>query len=186
MHRSNSTHPLSSARGVQAPDTWSIETPSGRVEVYSRDPGFVVALAGRYVIQIIHDQATTTTVSLMSRVLADLSARYEKFGYVALIEPHAQLLIPPDIKNGFNALVKRYSPRFTGAAIVFERTGFQATAVRSVVTAINFASRASHENHVFSNLRDGVTWLAKLTPPEPTAAGLLNIIQQLRVAHRAA
>lgn len=181
-NRTMSQTAVSGARALGAPDTWSFTTPAGVVEVYSRDPAFVVAVVGRYVIQIVREQGTMTTVSLVRRALEDLSARYDKYGFVALIEPNAQLLLSPDIRNGFNAVVKRYSPRFTGAAIVFEKTGFHATAVRSVVTAINFASRASHPNHVFSDLRDGVTWLATLTPPEPTAQGLLGVIQQLRIA----
>jgi hypothetical protein len=118
----------------------------------------------------------------MRRALDDLASRYDKFGYAAVIEADAQLLMPADIRNGFNALVKRYSPRFTGAAIVFEKTGFQATAVRSVVTAINLASRATHPNHVFADLREGVSWLSQMTPGEPTAGGLLQIIQQLRLS----
>jgi hypothetical protein len=167
---------------MPAAGTTKLHTPAGVVEVYSRDPAFVVAVVGRYLVQIIREQGTTTTVSLVRRGLEDLSTRYDKFGYVALIEPDAQLLLSPDIRNGFNALVKRYSPHFTGAAIVFEKTGFHATAVRSIVTAINFASRATHPNHVFSDLREGVTWLATLTPPEPTAHGLLGVLQQLRAA----
>ncbi|HTV25354.1 MAG TPA: hypothetical protein VMG12_41955 [Polyangiaceae bacterium] len=163
-------------------DIRSLTTAAGVVDIYSRDTAFLVAVAGRYVIQIIKERGTNTTVIQMRRALDDLAARHEKFGYVAVIEPDAQLLMPADIRNGFNALVKRYSPRFTGAAIVFEKTGFHATAVRSVVTAINLASRATHPNHVFADLREGLSWLAQLTPAEPSAAGLLQIIQQLRVS----
>lgn len=171
---------VSGARSLGTSNTWTLTTPAGVVDVYSRDAAFVVAVVGRYMVQIIREQGSMTTVSLVRRGLEDLATRYEKFGYVAVIEPDAQLLLSPDIRNGFNTLVKRYSPRFTGAAIVFEKTGFHATAVRSIVTAINFASRASHPNHVFSELREGVTWLSTLTPPEPTAHGLLGVIQQLR------
>lgn len=148
--------------------------------MYSRDPAFLVAVTGRYVVQIIRDRATTTTVALMRRALDDLASRYDRFGYVGVIEADAQLLLPADIRNGFNAVVKRFSPRFTGAAIIFEKTGFHATAVRSVVTAINLASRSTHPNQVFADLREAVSWLSQLTPGEPTAAGLLAIVQQLR------
>jgi hypothetical protein len=174
---------LATARPLMVDDgIRTVSTPSGLIEIYSKDPAFLVAVTGRYAIQIIKDHATSTTVSLMGRALADLAVRYDRFGYVAVIEPSAQLLLPPDIRNGFNALVKRHSPRFTGAAIIYERTGFQATAVRSVVTAINFASRAAHPNHVFADAREGVYWLSKLTPAELAPAGLLQIVQQLRLS----
>lgn len=183
LARIHSERPVPSARvPVTQSDVRTLTTASGLVDVYSRDPGFLVAVAGRYAIQVINNRGTMMTVSLMRRALDDLSARYEKFGYLGVIEPDAQLLMPPDVRNGMNALVKRFSPRFTGAAIVYEKTGFHATAVRSVVTAINLASRATHPNHVFSDVREGVAWLSQITPGEPAAGGLLQIIQQLRLS----
>src|SRR4051794_33746510 len=121
--RMPSQYPVSNARALAVPDgIRSITTPFGVVELYSKDPDFVVAVANRYVIQIIKKQGTMTTISLLRRALNDLSVRYEKFGYAAVIEPDAQLLLQPDIRNGLNALVKRFSPRFTGAAIVYKKT----------------------------------------------------------------
>jgi hypothetical protein len=178
-----SEYPFSNNRALAVhEDIRSITTSFGVVELYSKDPDFVVAVVNRNVVQIIKKQATMTTVSLLRRAVTDLTARYDKFGYIAVIEPDAQLLLAPDVRNGFNALVKRFSPRFTGAAIVYEKTGFHATAVRSVVTAINFASRASHPNQVFSDLREGMSWLCKLTPSDVTTAGLAQIVQHLRTS----
>jgi hypothetical protein len=185
LARIHSERPIPSARvpGTSS-DIRTLTTASGLVDIYSRDAAFVVAVAGRYVIQIVGDRGTLMMVSQIRRALDDLSVRYEKFGYLAVIEAEAQLLLAPDVRNGLNALVKRFSPRFTGAAIVFEKAGFHATAVRSVVTAINLASRATHPNHVFSDLREGVSWLTHITPGEPAAGGLLNITQQLRQSLR--
>jgi hypothetical protein len=178
-----SEYPVSKGRALAAPQSnRSITTAFGVVELYSRDPAFAVAVVDRYVIQIIKDHATTTTLSLMQRALTDLSARYEKFGYVGVIEPSATLTMRPDIKKGFSAQVKRFSPCFTGAAIVYEKTGFHATAVRSLVTAINFASRVSHPNHVFSDLREGMSWLCKQTTSGVSTAGLTHIVQHLRTS----
>jgi hypothetical protein len=52
--------------------------------------------------------------------------------------------------------------------------------VRSLVTAINFATRASHPTRVFDDAREGASWLGRLTPGEPTAARLFQIVTQLR------
>jgi len=76
--------------------------------------------------------------------------------------------------------VRRYSPRFSGVAVVFEAPGFQATVVRSLVTAVNLASRASHPTKVFDELRAGTSWLCQLTPGEPAGARLLAVTNQLR------
>jgi hypothetical protein len=178
-----SEYPVLNGRALAVPEgIRSITTPFGVVDLYSKDPAFVVAVVDRYVIQIVKGQATTITLSLMQRAMTDLSARYEKFGYVGVIEPDAKLMIAPDIKQGLNAQVKRFSPRFTGAAIVYEKTGFHATAVRSLVTAINFASRATHPNHVFSDLREGLSWLCTQTTSGVSTAGLTHIVQHLRTS----
>jgi hypothetical protein len=181
LARHASQYPVPSTRlPIDADHIGTITTPYGAVDLYSRDPAFVVAVTGRYVFQIIRQRATPSTLSLMRCALADLSTRYDKFGYVAMIEPEAQLAIPADIRDGFKTLIKRYSSRFTGAAIVYEKTGFQATALRSLVTAMNFATGARHPNHVFADLRQGIAWLSKLTAPEPTPAALVHVVQMLR------
>jgi hypothetical protein len=61
---------------------------------------------------------------------------------------------------------------------------FHATAIRSLVTAINVASRAQHPNRVFSDLREGLSWVSRLTAAEPTPAGLVHIVQTLRQLQR--
>jgi hypothetical protein len=114
------------------------------------------------------------------RAVGDLADRYETFGYLTIMELTANLAMPSEIRGTFDAIIRRYTTRFSGAAIVYERQGFQATAVRSLVTAINFATRASHPTRVFDDLRQGIAWLSRLTPGEPTAARLTQIATQLR------
>jgi hypothetical protein len=142
----------------------------------------VVAVAGRSLIHINQDRMTSTTVSLIRRALSDLADRYDTFGWLSVLEPNGKLTIAPDLRESVDAYVRRYSSRFTGAAIVFEAAGFQATVVRSVVTAINLASRASHPTKVFDDLRAGCSWLGRLTPGEPTASRLYELTTQLRKA----
>jgi hypothetical protein len=163
--------------------------PSGRVliansatepQIYAGEPGYAVAVAGRYLIHIHAERTTSTTVGLIRRALSDLEGRYEKFGYLCVMEPGSDLTLPSDVRESINAFTKRYSSRFTGAAVVFEKAGFHATVVRSLVTAISVASRASHPTQVFDELRAGIAWLSRLTPAEPTATRLHQIVQELR------
>ena len=160
--------------------------PASRIErsaeptVYSQEPGYVVAVLGRCLIQVCIERMTSTTVSLIRRAFADLSERYDSFGYLCVLQPEAELTLPAEVRESVNAYVRRYSSRFTGAAIVFEAPGFQATVVRSLVTAVNLASRASHPTKVFDQLRDGTSWLCRLTPGEPAASRLLTVTNQLR------
>ena len=148
--------------------------------LYSQQPGHVVAVTGRCLVEVCVDRTTATTISLVRRALGDLAERYDTFGYLCLFEPGAPITLPADLREGVNAYVRRYSARFTGAAIVFESQGFQATVVRSRVTAVNVASRATHPTEVFDNLRAGCNWLSRLTPGAPTAPRLFELTNQLR------
>jgi hypothetical protein len=181
--RNASTLPVASARAVAAQDLRTLTTPFGVVEVYSRDREYVIAVTGPYVIQVLLQQ-TPTSVSVLRRALTDLCTRHDKIGFLGIFEPNAQLTLSPDVRESVNALIRRYSPRFSGAALVYEKQGFHATAMRSLVTAVNVASRAQHPNRVFSDLREGVSWMCKLTAAEPTPAGLVHIVQVLRQSLR--
>lgn len=150
------------------------------MEVYSRDPGYVVATVGKYFIQVIKTRLNVTAVSLMRRAVAEISERHEKFGYLSIVEPEADLLLPADVRSGIDSMVKRYSSRMAGAAVVYEKQGFQATALRCLVTAINVASRASHPVQVHSELQEALSWLSGVTGGEPTVGRLLQISKQLR------
>jgi hypothetical protein len=116
----------------------------------------------------------------MSGALADLAARHDRFGCLAVVEPGAKLRLPADVREGYGALIERYSPRFTGIAIIYEKSGFQATALRSLITALNVASRAAHPHHVFADLREGAAWVSKLTASEPTPVALVYIVKALQ------
>jgi hypothetical protein len=152
------------------------------IEIYSQDPAYLVAAVGNYLIQILKGRMTTSTVSVMRRCVSDLSERHGKFGYFAITEPTADLLMAADIRKGMADMVQRYSRHMTGAAIVYEKPGFQATALRSIITAVSIAARSSHPTKVFAELEQGVSWLNGLTPGETTAVGLLRSVKQLRAS----
>lgn len=182
MRQVDLSMPQSSAHAPATVDGSPKSQAAPSVEVYSKDKGYVVAVCGPYYIQILKARLTNTSVSLMRRAVTDLSERHEKFGFLVFNEPEAQLLMDSDIRGGVSGIVKRFSPCFTGAAIVYEKVGFHATAIRSIVTAINFASRASHPNQVFADLREGVSWLSRLTPGEPAGTRLLHVVNELRAS----
>jgi hypothetical protein len=175
---SNISEPVSAARPVSLRPS-GID-PTSELTVYSREPSHVVAAVGRCLVHITIERTTATTVGILRRALADLSDQHATFGFLCVLEPSAQLVMEPDVREGVNAFARRYSERFSGAAIVYEVPGFQATVVRSIVTAVNLASRATHPTKVFDDLRAATAWLARLTPGEPSATRLLQLTTQLR------
>jgi hypothetical protein len=158
-----------------APSSRTAEAP----RIYSQEPGYVVATVGKCLVHINVDRATANAVSLVRRALADLSEQHEKFAFLSILEPGVVLQLAPDLRESINAYVRRYTSRFSASAVVFEQAGFQATVVRSLVTAIHLASHASHPSQVFEDLRGAVTWLCRMTPGQ-SAPRLLDAAAQLR------
>jgi len=154
----------------------------GELEVYSSDPACTIAVTGRYVLMVVKERVTNTALSSVRRAMIAQCELYPVFGFLVILEPRCQLLLPSDVRTALASIIKRHSSQCAGAAIVYEQTGFHATAVRSVVTAINFASRATHPTRVCAELTDGVSWLNQLTGGTPTTTRLLLIAKQLRVA----
>lgn len=165
----------SQPRNEQAPSSRIPEAP----KIYSQEPGYVVATVGKCLVHINVDRPAATAVSLVRRALADLADQHEKFAYLSILEPGVVLQLSPDLRESINAYVRRYSSRFSASAVVFEQAGFQATVVRSLVTAIHLASHASHPSQVFEDLRGAVTWLCRMTPGE-SASRLFEVAAQLR------
>jgi hypothetical protein len=178
--RNESPPQAAGAAAGAAADIRTLKTPHGGVDLFSHDPGFVVAATDRYMLQITRTSGHHPGVTAMGRALAELAARHDKFGCIAVVEPGAKLRIPADVREGYATLIKRYSPHFAGIAVIYEKSGFQATALRSLITALNIASRATHPHHVFADLREGAAWVSKLTAPEPTPAALVQIVKLLQ------
>jgi tRNA U38,U39,U40 pseudouridine synthase TruA len=75
--------------------------------------------------------------------------------------------------------LKSYDKHLAGAAITFEGRGFKMTMVRSVITAINMASRTQFPNSVFADVDSAATWLA-MCAPTLRSANVLSVVDQLR------
>jgi hypothetical protein len=134
-----------------------------RYTVVARESGYAIATAGSCVVQLVHTQLTLAGISATRRALGDLTDRYDKVGFITVLEDTSKVTVTDEIRAGVAGIVRQYSPLFCAAAVVFEGQGFRATAVRSVVTALNIASRAQHPNRVFSRLNDGIGWVESKT-----------------------
>jgi hypothetical protein len=139
----------------------------------------VIASVGKTLVHISVDRTTATTVGLLRRALADLADKYEKFAYLTMLEPGTQLDLPENLRESVNAYMRRYTSRFSASAVVFEQAGFQATVVRSLVTATHVAAQATHPSRVFEDLKSAATWLCGLTPGE-SMVRLYDAVLQLR------
>jgi hypothetical protein len=66
------------------------------------------------------------------------------------------------------ALAREMAPFMRCSAVVFDRGGFAASAIRSLVTTINLLSRQPFPSHVFGDLDAGLEWIeSKLDRSKP-------------------
>lgn len=119
----------------------------------------LVAYLGPCLIIVSHTM-TPAGVDAIGRGFAKLVARHERVCSISFVERRAGSGSSAEVREMLAQVARKYTKSMTGAAVVCEGTGFRATAVRSVVTAIHMASRASHPVKVFSCVEAGLEWLA--------------------------
>jgi MFS superfamily sulfate permease-like transporter len=117
-----------------------------------------VAIVGDCLVVLLSGTMSTLVVNAVERGLSELSRRPNRISYLSLIDP-AMRGIDADARERMAAVVRRHSKQIAGAAMVSEGSGFRATAVRSIITAIHLASRAAHPLRVFESLEPALVWL---------------------------
>jgi hypothetical protein len=105
-----------------------------------------------------------------------------RLGFVTLIEKPAIRHAPNEVRSAVTELLRRHDRSIGAAVVVFEGHGFLATVVRSIITAINLASRASFPNAVFAEVEPAVAWLAEKMGRQlaPTSEQLVRWIDGMR------
>jgi hypothetical protein len=109
---------------------------------------------------VVSDTLSLEAVEAMGRGMAKLAHRYGKLSSLSLIDRKSGPNTTPEARDAITEIVRKHSHDITGAAVVCEGTGFRATAIRSIVTAIHMASRASHPSKVFAEPEPAIEWLA--------------------------
>jgi hypothetical protein len=117
---------------------------------------------GEILILIWTGSPTVQGVGACSAMLTSLRRELspKKVGFLTIIEPTAgQGTLPAPVRNALGQMLKEHENALQAAAIVFEGSGFRATVVRSVVTAIQMASQLKFRSSVFSDRYTGAAWL---------------------------
>ena len=119
----------------------------------------LVACVGPCLVVLSHE-LSLDAVAAMGRGMAKLEHRYGKLSSLAFVERKGGPTTASEARDAIAELVRKHAHAITGAAVVCEGTGFRATAIRSVVTAIHMASRSSHSSKVFAAPEPALEWLA--------------------------
>ena len=125
---------------------------------------------------------TLPGVEAIGRGLAKLTQRQQKACTISFVERKSGPGTAPEARDAIAEIARKYDKSMTGSAVVCDGTGFRATAVRSVVTAIHMASRSSSPSKVFAAAEPALEWLQATRPSHDLDLALLS---QAAVALRA-
>jgi len=140
--------------------------PTSRTQAYDilhAGPSDLVARVGQCLIVLSH-ALTLDGVNAIARGMGKLTQRQQTACSISIVERKSGPGTSPEVRTAVAEIVRKYDTSISGAAVVCDGSGFRATAVRSVVTAINMASRASHPSKVFASCEPAFEWLESTRP----------------------
>jgi hypothetical protein len=148
---------------------------TGRTQVYEilhLGDTDLVACVGPCLV-VVSDTLTLEGVDAMGRAMTKLTQRYGKLSSLSFLDRNGGPKLSAPARDGVTELVRKHAPALSGSAVVCEGTGFRATAVRSIVTAIYMASRATHPSKVFAAPEPAIEWLLTTRSDGAIGAALL-------------
>ena len=115
--------------------------------------GYAVSTVGRIIVLVWNDTPSVEGVVALKDafVTADARSKVDALGLLTLIEAKAGGGMPPPVRDHLAQVIKENERAIKATAVVYEGTGFRATIVRSVLTAINMLNRPDYWFAVFQN-----------------------------------
>lgn len=161
----------SSGPGSRQQD-WPPTSRTSPYDLLHLGPTDLIASVGPCVLVVTHT-ITLAGVDAIGRAFTKLTHRQQKACSISFVERKSGPGTSPEARDAITEIARKHDKNMTGAAVVCDGTGFRATAVRSVVTAIHMASRASHPTKVFAAPEPALEWLQSTRPTRDLDLGLL-------------
>ena len=139
------------------------------------------SLAGMWVM-LIHKPPVEADMLLSKPALARM-VEIEPQGFPTLtwILPSAGFYLDPPTKKAAGTITAEFSKSILSRATLIDATGFQAAAVRALVTGVGLFTRSPSPGKVFTDLESTVAWSLSHHPNPPQARAEF-IVRTLRNA----
>lgn len=152
--------------------------------VVGRSDEYVVCTFETIVLLAWKNLPSVQGVACCARAFAKLRAARpkERLGFYTLIAERAQSgTLPEPVRRALGRTLQEYEPNIGSAVIAYEGAGFRATIVRSVITAINFASRLQFPTSVHSHRGAAAERLLQELGPVPrvTTSYIVSLLHDL-------
>lgn len=154
------------------------------LEVVGKRSDFGVCTYDNIVMLVWTGPPTLEGVAVCSKAFAKLhDARpYEPLGFYTLIsEPAQQGTLPESVRKALGKMLKENEPWIGSAVIAYEGSGFRATIVRSVITAINLAARPRFPASVHSHRSSAAERMLQELGPgaRATTSYIMSLLHEL-------
>jgi hypothetical protein len=153
-----------------------------RMENLVETESFAVFSVDECVVLVWKQPPIMAAVDENRRLFQRLRTRHpqDKLSYLVVAETGVGIQMASDVRAAVAAMLREYQKAIVGSAIVFEATGFRASIVRSVVAAINLASRLEFPSSVQSDLASAARWLVEKGGLRMSAADLVEAVRAFR------
>ena len=153
-----------------------------RLENLVETDGFAVFSVDQCVVLVWKQSPGMAGIDENRRLFQQLRTRHpqDKLTYLVVAEAGVGTQMQSDVRAAVAAMLRDHQDAIAGSAIVFEGTGFRASIVRSVVAAINLASRLDFPSSVHSDLASAAAWLAERGGLRMSAADLVEVVRVFR------
>jgi hypothetical protein len=153
--------------------------------VLCRSPSETIAVAGDCVIVLLGRTLSSSGVEAVRRALERITNEHERAGYFSVMNASALRSMDAAARDLLTDVITKYTRQIAAAAMVVDGGGFRATVVRSVLTAIHLASRASHPMRAFPELAPALDWYATKRPDAKLVTSAIHrIVHVLRIPAR--
>lgn len=134
-----------------------------KIDHLIEDPNFAVATIDRYVLLVWRREVSVAGARAVAAALTRLHALKpkQKLGFITVITDTTVHSASSEVRQLMAATLRAHNLTIGAAAIVYELDGFWSAITRSVITAINIASRAAFPSEVFSDLQEAVQFVTR-------------------------
>ncbi len=130
---------------------------------------------------ILHRPPQQADMLAARPTLARMARAYPAgFPTLTWVLPSAGFSLDAASREAASQVTAEYAKSILSRATLIEGTGFQAAAVRAIVTGIDFVSRTTSPGKVFADLESSLAWSEGYLPSSPYAAPLLELAAALR------
>lgn len=134
-----------------------------KIEHLVQDPNFAVASLDHYVLLVWRRDVTVAGARAVAAALTRLHALKpkQKLGFITVITDTTVHSASSEVRQLMAATLKTHNLSIGAAAIAYELDGFWSAITRSVITAINIASRPAFPSEVSADVQDAIRFVTR-------------------------